>query len=176
MTDATLADPVGVIIEREPVPPEAHRNVRDALSGDFKVVRSSIGWFMWLRVGLFTVVVLAALITSFTSVYAMSAWIGIPAEVQLLPAIFLDVAIVASTFAMVEFRRRGRYVGWGRAGLSITTVLSVVANAMHTLEFWGGDLFTYQAQIGIVFSAAIPLITLLFTEILIRLIFDPEAR
>ncbi|WP_022894590.1 hypothetical protein [Agromyces subbeticus] len=175
MTD-TLADPTGVIFEKEQIAVEHHSAFADAMRADFQAVRSGIGWFMWLRVSLFIIVVLAALVTSFTSVYAMSSWIGIPPEVQLLPAIFLDVAIIASTFAMVEFRRRDRYVGWGRAGLAITTCLSVVANATHTLAYWKGDLSTYQAVIGIVFSAAIPLITLLFTEILIRLIFDPEAR
>lgn len=164
-TEATVAPRPTPTAEPEPAKPVVR----------FSLIDPDQRWVMIVAIVLFVGILAAALTSSFTSVYAMSAWVGLPAAFQWLPAIFLDMAIVGYTWGLIVFKRRNRDIGWARLGLTISTSLSVSANATHTLDFWKGHLTSYQSVLGIILSAGIPLLALLATEVLIRLVFaNPE--
>ena len=154
-------------------------------------------WVMIVAIGLLGGILAASLVSSFTSVYAMAAWVGLPAEVQWLPVVILDVAIVGFSWALMVFSTRaaddaqkardarsaGRATGDAREKTASTrllliwvTLFSVVANFMHTYDFWDGDLSTPQAITGAVFSCSIPLMAFGATEELIRLVFIRRKR
>jgi len=154
-------------------------------------------WVMIVAIGLLGGILAASLVSSFTSVYAMAAWVGLPSEVQWLPVVILDVAIVGFSWALMVFSTRaadeaqkdrdsmraGVTSGSDREKTARTRLLliwvtgfSVIANLMHTYDYWGGDLSTPQAITGAVFSASIPLMAFGATEELIRLVFIRRKR
>lgn len=141
----------------------------------FSLIDPDQRWVMIVAIILFSVILTTSLVSSFASVFDMSAWVGHPGVLQWLPALFLDMAILGYTWALVVFKRRSRNTGWARFGLIVSTALSVAANATHTIDFWHGDLTSYQAVLGVIVSAIIPMLALLATEVLIRLVFaSPE--
>jgi hypothetical protein len=154
-------------------------------------------WVMVVAIALLGGILAASLVSSFTSVYAMAAWVGLPAEVQWLPVVILDVAIVGFSWALMVFSTRAadeaqRARDSLRAGVNSgndrektartrllliwVTGFSVIANFMHTYDYWDGDLSTPQAITGAVFSASIPLMAFGATEELIRLVFIRRKR
>lgn len=158
---------------------------RSKLRRPFELIDPNQAWVMWTGVLLLGGILAAALVASFNSVYDMAAWIGMPASIQWLPVVILDVAIVGFSWALMVFSSRLADQQSGAADttlvrektartriyLVIVTAMSVVANFMHTYDFWGGDLSSPQAIIGVIYSASIPLWALAATEELIRMVF-----
>lgn len=142
----------------------------------FSLIDPDRRWVMIVAIVLMTSVLAANLVTSFTNVYAMAAWIGIPVEVQWLPVVILDVAIVGLSWGLMVFKSRGKPVGRTRIYIGVVTGFSVVANFMHTYDHWNGDLTSPQAITGISFSSSIPIMSLVITEELIRLVFKLRDR
>lgn len=143
-------------------------------SGDYKrfsLIEPDRRWVMIAAILLLSGILAASLVSSFTSVYAMAAWVGAPPEVQWLPVIILDVAIVGFSWALMVFARRGSRTWTTRLWLSVVTTFSVAANFMHTYDHWAGNLSSPQSIMGVVFSSSIPLMALVATEELIRLVF-----
>lgn len=144
-------------------------------------------WVMCVAIALLGGILAASLVSSFTSVYASAEWVGLPSEVQWLPVVILDVAIVGFSWALMVFSTRAadqanadvvkkaarEKVGRTRFFLIWVTSFSVVANLLHTYDHWAdmGGISTPQAIFGIIFSACIPLWALAATEELIRLVF-----
>lgn len=155
------------------------------LSKKFSLIDPNQAWVMWVAVLFLGGILAASLASSFTSVYAMAKWVGAPIQVQWLPVVILDVAIVGFSWALMVFASRladpeesaddknvvREKTGRTRFYLTFVTSFSVVANFMHTFTYWHEDLSTPQAITGVVFSASIPLMALVATEELIRLVF-----
>ena len=142
----------------------------------FSLIDPDRRWVMVVAMIVMTSVLVANLVASFTNVYAMSAWIGLPAWAQFMPVVILDVALVGFSWGLMVFKSRGAAVLRTRFYIGVVTGFSVVANFMHTYDFWHGDLTTPQAKTGIVLSSAIPLMSLVVTEELIRLVFKLRDR
>jgi hypothetical protein len=169
------------VAENIPAPPKRTRR----LSKKFSLIDPNQAWVMWVAVLFLGGILAASLASSFTSVYAMAAWVGAPPAVQWLPVVILDVAIVGFSWALMVFASRladpdetaddknivREKTGRTRFYLTFVTSFSVVANFMHTFTFWKEDLSSPQAITGVVFSASIPLMALVATEELIRLVF-----
>lgn len=130
---------------------------------------------------LFAAILTASIVWSFNAIVDMSEWMAPNENLRWLPAVFLDLAIIGYSLSLAVFKSRGaaglRKIWLTRLGLIVSTGFSVIANATHTLDFWDGDLSSYQAIIGIIFSASIPLLALMATEEIVRLAFvDPDEE
>ena len=125
-----------------------------------------------------TAVILVALLmitsfsVSFSGIYEVSAWTGLPGFLQWLPAIFIDAAILAYTISLVVFKARGESTWRTFAGLVAFASVSVIANIAHTLAFWDGSLSDYRAWVGVLITASAPIAVLLASEEITRLAFE----
>jgi hypothetical protein len=127
-------------------------------------------------VGLVGILMVSSFIVSFSGIYEVSQWTGIPQVIQWLPAVFIDAAILAYTISLVVFKARGESTWRTMLGLIAFAGISVVANIAHTLAFWDGDLVDYRAWIGVVITAAAPIAVLLAAEEITRLAFEAPKK
>ena len=129
-----------------------------------------------------TAVILVALLmitsfsVSFSGIYAVSAWTGLPGFLQWLPAIFIDAAILAYTISLVVFKARGESTWRTFAGLTAFASVSVIANVAHTLAFWNGSLADFRAWVGVLITASAPIAVLLASEEITRLAFEKPGN
>lgn len=130
-----------------------------------------------LAVGLVSLLMVSSFTVSFSGIYDVSAWTGIPALIQWLPALFIDAAILAYTISLIVFKARGESVWRTLVGLSAFAGISVIANVAHTLSFWNGSLTDFRAWIGVLITASAPVAVLLASEEITRLAFEkPEVE
>lgn len=125
-----------------------------------------------LAVGLVSLLMVSSFTVSFSGIYDVSAWTGIPQFIQWLPALFIDAAILAYTISLIVFKARGESVWRTLLGLSAFAGISVVANIAHTLSFWNGSLTDFRAWIGVLITASAPIAVLLASEEITRLAFE----
>jgi hypothetical protein len=127
-----------------------------------------------VAVALVTVLMASSFTVSFSGIYEVSAWTGLPGFLQWLPAFFIDAAILAYTISLVVFSARGESRWRTMLGLGAFAALSVVANIAHTISFWQGSLADPRAWIGVLITGAAPIAVLLASEEITRLAFEKE--
>jgi hypothetical protein len=127
-------------------------------------------------VGLVGLLMVSSFIVSFTGIYDVSEWTGIPQVIQWLPAVFIDAAILAYTISLVVFKARGESVWRTMVGLIVFAGISVIANIAHTLSFWNGELTDFRAWIGVLITAIAPIAVLLAAEEITRLAFEAPKK
>jgi hypothetical protein len=123
---------------------------------------------------LVSVLMITSFAVSFSGIYEVSAWTGLPSFLQWLPAIFIDAAILAYTISLVVFKARGESTWRTFAGLIAFASVSVVANIAHTLSFWNGSLADFRAWVGVLITASAPIAVLLASEEITRLAFEKQ--
>jgi hypothetical protein len=131
---------------------------------------------LYTAVALVSLLMITSFTVSFSGIYEVSAWTGLPLFLQWLPALFIDAAILAYTISLVVFKARGESTWRTLAGLTGFAAMSVVANIAHTLSFWDGSLADYRAWIGVAITALAPIAVLLASEEITRLAFDKELN
>lgn len=129
-----------------------------------------------IAVGLVSILMIASFVVSFSGIYDVSAWTGLPKVIQWLPALFIDAAILAYTIALIVFKARGESVWRTLVGLGGFATISVVANIAHTASYWSGDFTDFRAWIGTLITAAAPVAVLLASEEITRLAFEPADK
>ena len=129
---------------------------------------------LYTAIALVSLLMITSFTVSFSGIYEVSAWTGLPVFLQWLPALFIDAAILAYTISLVVFKARGESTWRTLAGLTGFAAMSVVANVAHTLSFWQGSLADYRAWIGVAITALAPIAVLLASEEITRLAFDKE--
>jgi hypothetical protein len=129
---------------------------------------------LYTAVALVTLLMITSFTVSFSGIYEVSAWTGLPVILQWLPALFIDAAILAYTISLVVFKARGESTWRTLAGLTGFATMSVVANVAHTLSFWEGSLVDYRAWVGVAITALAPIAVLLASEEITRLAFEKE--
>lgn len=126
-------------------------------------------------VGLVSLLMLSSFTVSFSGIYEVSAWTGIPQVLQWLPALFIDAAILAYTISLIVFKARGESTWRTLMGLTAFASISIIANVAHTLAFWSGSVLDFRAWIGVLITASAPIAVLLASEEITRLAFaKPE--
>lgn len=125
-------------------------------------------------VGLVSILMVSSFAVSFSGIYEVSAWTGIPKVIQWLPALFIDAAILAYTISLIVFKARKESTWRTLLGLGGFAAISVIANVSHTLAFWNGSLTDFRAWIGVLITASAPVAVLLASEEITRLAFDGE--
>lgn len=123
-------------------------------------------------VALVAVLMVSSFAVSFSGIYEVSAWTGLPVILQWLPALFIDAAILAYTISLIVFKARGESVWRTMTGLGGFALLSVIANIAHTLSFWNGSLLDFRAWVGVAITASAPIAVLLASEEITRLAFE----
>lgn len=129
---------------------------------------------LYTAVALVSVLMLSSFVVSFSGIYEVSAWTGLPSILQWLPAFFIDAAILAYTISLVVFKARGESTWRTLAGLTGFALMSVIANVAHTLNYWNGNLTDFRGWIGVAITAAAPIAVLLASEEITRLAFEKE--
>ena len=127
-------------------------------------------------VALVSLLMVTSFAVSFSGIYEVSAWTGLPAFLQWLPAVFIDAAILAYTISLVVFKARGESTWRTLTGLTAFAAVSVVANIAHTLSFWNGSLVDFRAWVGVLITAAAPIAVLLASEEITRLAFEQPEK
>lgn len=127
-------------------------------------------------VALVSLLMITSFAVSFNGIYDVSAWTGLPAFLQWLPAVFIDAAILAYTISLVVFKARGESTWRTLTGLTAFAAVSVVANIAHTLSFWNGSLADFRAWVGVLITAAAPIAVLLASEEITRLAFEQPTE
>lgn len=127
---------------------------------------------LFTAVGMVSLLMITSFAVSFSGIYAVSEWTGIPKFIQWLPAVFIDAAILAYTISLVVFKARGESVWRTLVGLSAFAGVSILANISHTAAYWDGDLSDFRAWIGVLITASAPLAVLLASEEITRLAFE----
>ena len=125
-------------------------------------------------VALVTVLMVSSFAVSFSGIYTVSEWTGLPKFLQWLPALFIDAAILAYTISLVVFKARGESVWRTFVGLSAFACISIVANISHTVSYWDGSLADYRAWVGVLITASAPIAVLLASEEITRLAFEDK--
>jgi hypothetical protein len=129
---------------------------------------------LYTAVALVTILMASSFVVSFSGIYEVSAWTGLPTTLQWLPAFFIDAAILAYTISLVVFKARGESTWRTLSGLTGFAAMSVVANVAHTLNYWNGNVTDYRGWIGVAITAAAPIAVLLASEEITRLAFEKE--
>jgi hypothetical protein len=129
---------------------------------------------LYTAVALVTLLMITSFTVSFSGIYEVSAWTGLPTVLQWLPALFIDAAILAYTISLVVFKARGESTWRTLLGLTGFAAMSVVANVAHTVSFWNGSLTDFRAWIGVAITALAPIAVLLASEEITRLAFEKE--
>lgn len=127
-------------------------------------------------VSLVSLLMIASFVVSFSGIYTVSAWTGLPIYLQWLPALFIDAAILAYTISLVVFKSRGESTWRTFLGLIAFASISVAANVAHTLAFWDGELTDYRAWMGVAITASAPIAVLLAAEEITRLAFQKPKK
>jgi len=163
----------GRIVEEAPELVEPTVDVKKkekAVEGPSRINPDSRG-MLYLAVGLVFVLMGSSFAVSFSGIYDVSEFTGLPVWLQFMPALFIDAAILAYTISLFVFKARGESTWRTMAGLMGFALLSVLANIAHTLNFWEGDLADYRAWIGVAITASAPIAVLLASEEIARLAF-----
>jgi hypothetical protein len=127
-------------------------------------------------VGLVSLLMITSFAVSFSGIYEVSAWTGLPPFLQWLPAVFIDAAILAYTISLIVFKARGESVWRTLLGLSGFAAVSVIANISHTLSYWDGSLTDFRAWVGVLITASAPIAVLLASEEITRLAFETREK
>jgi hypothetical protein len=135
----------------------------------FKLIDPNRTPFVWTSLVVFATILAASIVWSFTAIVEMSDWMAPNEHFRWLPAVFIDLAIIGYTFTLAQFKARGAA---GRKKLWMTRTGLLVSTG-----YWTGDITSYQAIIGVTFSASIPILALMATEEIVRLAFvDPDEE
>lgn len=156
-----------VFMDEEVKPPVVERRTSPRINPDAIPVLAT-------AVALVSLLMITSFAVSFSGIYEVSAWTGLPAFLQWLPAVFIDAAILAYTISLIVFKARGESVWRTLLGLSGFATVSVVANISHTLSFWDGSLTDFRAWVGVLITASAPIAVLLASEEITRLAFEEK--
>jgi len=126
---------------------------------------------LYTALALVFILMASSFTVSFSGIYDISQFTGIPTWLQFMPALFIDAAILAYTISFFVFKARGEGTVRTMAGLLGFAALSVFANIAHTLNYWNGSFTDYRAWIGVAITAAAPIAVLLASEEIARLAF-----
>jgi len=127
---------------------------------------------LWLALILVFVLMVSSFVVSFSGIWDISQYTGLPAAIQWVPAMFIDAAILAYTISLFVFKARGestwRTIAWllGFAGIS------VAANVSHTLDYLQqSGVNDWRIWIGVAITASAPIAVLAASEEISRLAF-----
>jgi hypothetical protein len=116
----------------------------------------------------------SSFVVSFSGIWDISQYTGLPAVLQWVPALFIDAAILAYTISLFVFKARGESTWRTVLWLFAFAAVSVAANVAHTLDYLsttGVDAGDYRLWVGVAITASAPIAVLAASEEISRLAF-----
>lgn len=131
--------------------------------------------FIRAVVGGVVVAGLVAFAISFVALYSVAEWLGLPPWMWWAVPVFIDLAILVYAGLVLVHRARGEQTWPSWVALGAFTLLSVVANGAHALAH--AHETPWQAYIGVLIAAMVPIAIFVATEQLSRVaIQDLNSR
>lgn len=132
---------------------------------------------LWLTVALVGFLAVASFMVSFTGLHEVAEWAGLPLWLRWAVPVFIDVAILAYTLAVLIHRHRGEKTWASWLSLAGFTLFSMIANGAHALSIPHPN--EVQQVIGVAIASMAPVAVFAATEQLGRLVIrereDPTA-
>ena len=132
---------------------------------------------LFIRVVVTGVIVagLVAFAISFVALYSVAEWLGLPPWMWWAVPVFIDLAILVYAGLVLVHKSRGERTWPSWMALGAFTALSVVANGAHALAH--SHEAAWQAYIGVLIAAMVPIAIFVATEQLSRVaIQDMQSR
>jgi hypothetical protein len=123
---------------------------------------------LWLTVGLVCFLAVASFMVSFTGLHEVASWAGLPIWLRWAVPVFIDVAILAYTMAVLIHRHRGEKTWASWISLAGFTLFSMIANGAHALSIPHPN--EVQQIIGAAVASMAPVAVFAATEQLGRLV------
>ncbi|NWN87269.1 MAG: DUF2637 domain-containing protein [Micrococcaceae bacterium] len=143
--------------------------------GQPKRLNPDSGTFIRIVVGGVVVAGLVAFAISFVALYSVAEWLGLPPWMWWAVPVFIDLAILVYAGLVLVHKARGERTWPSWLALGAFTVLSVVANGAHALAH--SHETQWQAYIGVLIAAMVPIAIFVATEQLSRVaIQDMHSR
>lgn len=140
-----------------------------------KRVNPDDGRFIRLVVGGVVIAGLVAFAISFTALYEVAEWLGIPPFMWWAVPVFIDLAILVYAASVLVHKARGEQTWPSWAALGTFTALSVFANASHSLS--SPQEVPWQGVVGAIIAGMVPIAIFVATEQLSRVaVEDPASR
>lgn len=135
------------------------------------------GRFIRLVVGGVVIAGVVAFAISFTALYEVAEWLGLPPFMWWAVPVFIDLAILVYAASVLVHKARGEQTLASWAALATFTALSVFANAAHAWAYGQGHDQAWQAVVGAVIAGMVPVAIFVATEQLSRVaVEDPTSR
>lgn len=132
---------------------------------------------LWMALILVFMLMLSSFVVSFTGIWDISQYTGLPVAIQWVPAVFIDAAILAYTISLFVFKARGESTWRTIAWLLVFAGISVAANISHTLDYLQQSGVTdWRVFIGIAITASAPVAVLAASEEISRLAFQIRKK
>lgn len=151
--------------------------ITDSVSGTTTArrVNPDDGRFIRLVVGGVVIAGVVAFAISFSALYQVAEWLGIPPYMWWAVPVFIDLAILVYAGSVLVHKARGESTWASWAALGTFTALSVFANAAHA---WSAPHdVAWQAVVGAVIAGMVPVAIFVATEQLSRVaVENPESR
>jgi FlaA1/EpsC-like NDP-sugar epimerase len=127
---------------------------------------------LWLALILVLALMISSFVVSFSGIWDISQYTGLPTIIQWVPAVFIDAAILAYTISLFVFKARGESTWRTLAWLLAFAGVSVAANVSHTLDYLQQTGVTdWRIWIGVAITASAPVAVLAASEEISRLAF-----
>src|SRR5699024_919983 len=144
-------------------------------SGQPKRINPDSGQFIRIVVGGVMVAGLVAFSISFVALYQVAEWLGLPPWMWWAVPIFIDVMLLVSAGLALIYKARGEKTWPAWSALGAFTLLSMIANGAHALAH--PHEAEWQAYIGVLIAAMVPIAIFVATEHLSRVaIQDMNSR
>jgi len=144
-------------------------------SGQPKRINPDSGQFIRIVVGGVLLAGLVAFAISFVALYQVAEWLGLPPWMWWAVPIFIDVMLLVSAGLALIYKARGEKTWPAWSALGAFTVLSMIANGAHALAH--PHETQWQAYIGVLIAAMVPIAIFVATEHLSRVaIQDMNSR
>lgn len=130
---------------------------------------------VFIRVVITGVIVagLVAFSISFVALYSVAEWLGLPPWMWWAVPIFIDLAILVYASFVLVHKSRGESTWPSWVAMGAFTVLSVIANGAHALSHQHDA--QWQAYIGVLIAAMVPIAVFVATEQLARVAVEDVA-
>lgn len=114
---------------------------------------------------------------SFTALYEVAGWLGLPPFMWWAVPVFIDLAILVYAASVLVHKARGERTLASWSALGTFTALSVFANAAHAWSYAQDHDERWQGMVGAVIAGMVPVAIFVATEQLSRVaVEDPQSR
>jgi hypothetical protein len=160
-------------VEEEEMEPMIKAPVEESSGSSARINPDSRGT-LWIAVVLVFILMVSSFTVSFSGIWEISQYTGLPVFLQWVPALFIDAAILAYTISLFVFKARGESTWRTVLWLFAFAAVSVAANVAHTLDYLsetGVGAGDYRLWIGVAITASAPIAVLAASEEISRLAF-----